>query len=140
MSGTERNVRADEADLRVKLSALWIAVMVTMIFADILSFMVPGTLKEIMTGTAGGLQVTQEILLVFAIILEIPIAMIFLSRVLGRRANRVANIVASVITIAFVVVGGSPYLHYYFFAAMEVACMLVIIRWSWKWPEPAENR
>ncbi len=88
----------------------------------------------------GGVDITQGILLAFAALLEIPIAMILLSRVLGRKANRLANIVASVITIGFVVGGGSAYLHCYFFAAVEVACMLVVIWWSWKWPRPAEKR
>jgi hypothetical protein len=67
--------------------------------------------------------------------LEIPIAMIFLSRVLKYRANRWANIIASVITILFVIGGGSAYLHYYFFAAIEVLSMLLIIRYAWKWTE-----
>jgi hypothetical protein len=62
-------------------------------------------------------------------LLEIPIAMIFLSRILKPAANRWANTVAAVTTTAFVVGGGSPYLHYYFFAAVQVACMALIV-WS----------
>jgi Sec-independent protein secretion pathway component TatC len=92
----------------------------------------PGALKDIMTG-AVGLEITQELLLVFSILLEIPIAMIFLSRVLKYRANRWANIVASMITILFVIGGGSTYLSYIFFATMEVVCMLLIIWYAWKW-------
>jgi Sec-independent protein secretion pathway component TatC len=75
-------------------------------------------------------------LLVFAILLEIPIAMIFLSRVLKHRANRWANIIAAAITIAFVIGGGSTDLHYIFFAAIEVVCMLLIVWYAWKWPNP----
>jgi hypothetical protein len=129
--------RGSGIDPRLRLSTLWIVVMFNMVFADILSFMMPGALKEIMEGSAGGLAVSGGLLLLFAILLEIPIAMIFLSRVLGRRANRVANVAASVVTMAFVVGGGSPYPHYFFFAGVEVLCMLIIIWWSWKWPRPA---
>jgi hypothetical protein len=41
----------------------------------------PGVLENIMKG-AVGVEITQELLLVFSVLLEIPIAMIFLSRVL----------------------------------------------------------
>ena len=123
-------------EMKVKLSTLWIVVMFNIVFADILTFITPGALKEIMTGYVGGIQITQGILLVFAVLLEIPIAMIFLSRVLKYKANRWANIIACAITIVFVIGGGSAYLHYIFFATIEVVCMLVIVWSAWKWPNP----
>lgn len=122
-------------DIKSKLSLLWIVVMFTMVFADIVGFMNPGVLKDMMNGTVG-IQITQEILLVFAVLLEIPIAMIFLSRILKREVNRWANIIAGVITILFVVGGGSPYPYYVFFASVEVICMLIIIQAAWKWSKP----
>jgi Sec-independent protein secretion pathway component TatC len=123
-------------DMQFKLSTLWIVVMFNMVFADILTFITPGVLKKIMTGYADGLQITQGVLLLFAVLIEIPIAMIFLSRVLKFKANRLANIIAAVITILFVVGGGSADLHYLFFATVEVVCMLLIIRYAWQWPNP----
>ena len=121
-------------DIKEKISILWIVVMMNMIFADILSFMLPGFLNDIMTGKTP-IQITQGILLVFAFILEIPIAMIFLSRVLNHKINRWANIIASLITIIFVIGGGSLTLHYIFFASIEVLILLIIIRYAWKMKE-----
>jgi len=69
--------------------------------------------------------------LVFAMLLEVPIAMIFVSRILRPGPNRWVNTVAAVVTTAFVVGGGSPYLHYYFFATVEVACMALIVWTVW---------
>ena len=123
-------------DMKVRLSTLWVVVMFNMVFADILSFMSPGFLEGLATGSAGEIQITQGMLLVFAILLEIPILMILLSRVLKYRANRWANIVAAVITIVFVIGGGSTALHYLFFATIEVLLMLLIIWYAWKWPNP----
>jgi hypothetical protein len=123
-------------EIKGRLSTLWIVVMLNVVFADILTFITPGALSEIMTGTPGGIQVSQGLLLVFAVLLEIPIAMIFLSRTLKYTVNRWANIIACVVTIAFVIGGGSAYLHYYFFAAIEVACMAGIAWSAWKWPNP----
>ena len=121
-------------DMKVKLSTLWIVVMFNMVFADILSFMLPDFLEILETGQAGGVPITQEILLVFAVFLEIPIVMIILSRVLKVSVNRWANIIAAVITILFVVGGGSTELHYIFFATVEVVCMLLIMWYAWRWP------
>lgn len=81
--------------------------MFNMLFTDILTFMMPAFLESLMTGHADDIKITQELLLVFAVVLEIPIIMIFLSRVLKPKLNRIFNIVAAVITILFVVGGGS---------------------------------
>jgi uncharacterized membrane protein YhaH (DUF805 family) len=116
-----------------KMSLLWIVVMLNMAFADILTFILPGSLQEIMTGDVGGLRPTQAMLLFFAVLIEIPIVMIVLSRMLKRRINRILNIIASIITIAFVVGGGSATLHYIFCAGMEVVCMLLIVLMCVKW-------
>jgi uncharacterized membrane protein len=62
-----------------------------------------------------------------AILMAIPIVMIFLSRVLPHRVNRWANILAAIITIVYVVGGASSYPHYIFLAAIEVIAMLLII-------------
>lgn len=118
--------------MKARLSTLWIVVMFNMAFADILSFMM-----EWSAGSTPEIEVTQVLMLVMAILVEVPIAMIILSRVLPYKANRWANVIAGVITIAFVIGGGSTYLHYIFFAAVEVLCMLLIIWYAWKWPEPA---
>lgn len=104
-----------------RISTLWIVVLLNMLFADILNFITPGITTP---------EVTPGVLLLFAMLLEIPIAMVFLSRTLKPRANRLANVVASVVTIVFTTAGGTLNLHYAFFAAVEVACMLLIIRYA----------
>ncbi len=106
------------------ISTLWIVVMLNIAFADIFSFMLPVV--------AAPFPATQVIMFGFAIILEIPIAMIILSRVLKNKVNRWVNTIASVITIAFCIGGGSLTLHYIFFAAMEVVCMAIIVWLVWK--------
>ena len=117
-------------DMKVKLSTLWIFVMFNMVFADIVGFLHPGALEEMMA-----MKPAPGLLLVFSVLLEIPIAMIVLSRLLPYRANRWANIIAAIITILFVILGGSVTLVYIFFATIEVACMLLIILYAWKWTE-----
>ena len=137
MSTSERP--AGTPSMPVRLSTLWIFIMFNMVFADILSFMYPGFLSEVMAGKAGGVQITPGFLLAAAVLTEVPIAMIVLSRVLKHRANRWANIVAGVITIAYVAGGTSTYPHGLFFSAVEVASALVIIWSAWKWRNPGTS-
>lgn len=124
----------ERPDTRVLLSALWIVVMINMLKADVLSLYVPGTVDEL-ARFAGDTPITQ-LMLGGAIMMEISIAMIFLSRVLKYRLNRWANIIAAVLTILFVVAGGSSYPHYLFIAAVEVLSLLLIIWYAWRWTEP----
>ena len=81
-------------------------------------------------------------LLAFAILLEIPIAMIIVSRILKPGPNRWANTIAAVITTAFVAGGGSLTPHYVFFATVEVACMALIVWsvWTQRSPVRASGR
>ena len=118
-------------EIKEKISILWILIMMNMIFADILSFMSPEFLNNIISGNTP-IQITPQILLIFAVILEVPIAMIFLSRVLNPKINSWTNIVASVITMIFVIGGGSLTPHYVFFGAIEVFILVFIIWYAWK--------
>lgn len=127
---------AGTMSMPVRLSTLWIFIMFNMVFADILSFMYPGFLSEVMAGHAGGVQITPSFLLIAAILAEVPIAMIVLSRMLKHRANRRANIVASVITIAYVGGGSATSPHGLFFSIVEIGCALVIIWSAWMWRSP----
>ena len=105
--------------------------MINMLKADLLSLYIPGALDE-MAEFAGSTPIPQ-LMLGGAIMMEISIVMIILSRVLKYKANRWANIIAAVITIVFVIGGGSTTPHYIFIAAVEVVCMLLIIWFAWKW-------
>ena len=118
-------------DTKTLLSTLWIVVMINMLKADILSLYIPGTLDEL-AKFAGETPITQ-LMLGGAIMMEISIIMIFLSGILKYKANRWANIIVGIMTILFVVGGGSPYPHYIFIATIEVLCLLLIIGIAWKW-------
>jgi hypothetical protein len=126
-------------DMGTRLSTLWVVVMFNMVFADILTFIKPGALQELWAGQAG-VHITPWLLLVFAMLLEVPIAMIFVSRVLRPGANRWANTVAAAVTAAFVVGGGSLTLHYVFFATVEIACMALIVWSVWTRPDSVRAR
>jgi len=129
---------AEGMNMRAWLSTLWLFVVLNIIVADIVRFLNPGALEAIMTGSTG-FEITEGLILVFALLLQIPIAMMLLSRVLPYRVNRWANIIASIITILFVIGGGNTSLSYIFFATIETVAMLFIIWTAWRWRDATER-
>lgn len=123
-------------DTKVLLSTLWIIVMINMLKADILSLYIPGAADEVAKTSANTGTPIPLLMLGGAIMMEVSIAMIILSRVLKFKVNRWVNIIISLTTIAFVVGAGVSYPHYLFIAAVEVICLLLIIWFAWKWRYP----
>ena len=121
---------------KVLLSTLWIVIMINMLKADILSLYIPGAADEVAKTSATTGTPIPLLMLGGAIMMEISIVMIILSRVLSYKLNRWVNIIVSLITIVFVVGGGVSYPHYLFIAAVEVICLLLVIWFAWKWQNP----
>ncbi len=120
-------------NIKEKFSTLWIIVMFNIVMADIFGF----AMDKMAGPNTEVFQVPMIGMLIFAMVQELPIAMIFLSRVLNYRVNRYSNIIFSLITIAYVIGGRTDNMVYYFFAAVEVVCLLSIIWSAWKW-DPSE--
>lgn len=107
-------------------------------YCDILGLMDPSLLNQYLTGVVDGLELTPNFLLAGAIMMEIPIAMILLSRILSYRTNRWANIIAAAIkTVAMLMTMfvGTPTMYYLFFGTIEIATTMFIIYYAWTWKE-----
>ena len=132
-----------ESEARNRLSWMWVFVGLSMLFADVFSFMSPGFLGQVMDGQAGGIAITPLFLLIAAIVTAIPISMVVLSQVLPWRAARWTNIVVGVATVAYVWGAGALDLpHYVFFASLETLACLYVARSARRWrnasaPAPA---
>lgn len=128
-------------DMKAMLSTLWVFVLFNVVFRDIHELFRPGFLEEIMTGTVDGVQLTEEQMLVAGILMEIPIVMVVLSRVLPYGANRWANIIGGGVGILFVITNKVHDLDDVFFFGVVVVTALVIIWQAWRWssPEPSPN-
>lgn len=129
--------------VKVKLSLLWLFVMLNYIYADIMSLMDSTVLKEILTGSVDQLVITPMFLLFGALLMEIPIAMVIFSLILKKQINRWTNILAGTIkTLA--VLGtlfvGTPTLYYTFFAIIEIITTISIIYIAWRWIEPKSEK
>jgi hypothetical protein len=130
-------------DMRARLSTLWIFVMFNYLYCDVLGLMDPESLRGFLDGNVGGIDITQGFLLSASILMEIPMAMVLLSRVLKYRANRWANIGAgtlmTVVQFSTLFFGSSPTPFYLFFSVIEIACTSVIVWYAWKSPDPEKQ-
>lgn len=115
------------------LSTLWIFVLFNMVFRDLHQFGKMSFIQEIMSGEVNGIKITDELMLIGGFLVEIPILMVLLSRILVDKANKWANILASIITM-LVLVSALPSadLDDIFFLIIEVIAFLLIIRIAWK--------
>ena len=125
-------------NVKMKLSALWVAVMFCYLYADVKAFYLHGFIEKIIAGEVMGMQITQAFLLGSSIVMAIPAVMIFLSLTLKAKANRRANIIlgivyTGVILITLLMPGPSAY-YYIFFGSVEVVLTSLIVWYAWKWP------
>lgn len=118
------------------LSTLWIFLTVNFIFCDVFSLHYHEDLNKLLTGKVGDTEITQEFLLIFAFIMEIPMLMILLSQLLEQKINRILNIIAGVLLIAVQtssLLWGDNTLHYWFFSIIEIGTCIYIIWLANNW-------
>ena len=126
----------EKIDVKVLLSTLWIVVMINMLKADILSLFIPGMTDELAEFSASAGASIPQLMLIGAVMGNLAIAMIILSRVLKYGINRWANIIVGVVTIAYIWGGMSSYPHYIFIASVETLCLLLIVWFATRWRNP----
>ena len=124
---------------RNTLSSLWAFVALNIAFADILSLFTPGVIPEVITGVVEGVALTETLMLVAAVFIQIPVAMIVAMQLLPPRRWRGVTTAAVIVTAAFVIGGGSLKPHYVFFASCEIAALLAIALLVWRAPLPAHG-
>ena len=130
------NKKITELDTKAILSTMWIFVLLNIIFRDIHEIVTPEFLEK----TLNSVQPTEGLFLAAAIMLEIPIAMVFLSRILKYGLNRWANILTGLLTILLTVTNNTtPDLDDIFFAIVEIAGALLIIWVAWKWRQQEDS-
>jgi hypothetical protein len=118
-------------DTRVRLSTLWVFMLFNFLYADVMALFDP-----VLTGS-----MTREALLAASVIMEVPIVMVPLSRMLMYRPNRWANMAAAlfmaVVQGSSMIIGGGT-IYYLFYTAIEIPCLLFIIWTAWRWAEPVD--
>ena len=119
-------------DVKIKISALWVAAMFSWVYGDLLRVysgdFVAGEL-------IGGIQLTQEMWLGAAILMIIPGAMIFLSLTLKDKMNRRVNVILGLFYTGFNLVGLPSYASAYdqFLIIVGIVFTALIVWYAYKW-------
>jgi len=129
------------AKVRIILSALWAARMLSGLQGDVVNFLGPGSLEEIIAGTTDP-PITNELLLVMSILFVVPIFMSFLTLTLKYPAIRWANLTIGIFFVAFdliflglvLFVWQTPAYSIVWYIAYLVFTALVVW-YAWKWPK-----
>lgn len=125
-------------NVKVVLSALWVAMLFVFAYVDIFGFFRADILNAAIEGEVGstGLAVNQVFLIATLIYILLPSLMVVLSLVLTPRANRITNVAVSLTYAVTVLVSciGETWVYYLVGSAVEAALLLAIARTAWKWP------
>lgn len=134
-----KNSARNLVDVRIILSALWAARMLSGLQGDTVRLIDPVFLNESISGTTD-VPVTSELILIMSTVMLIPILMSFLSLTLPDRSNRLANLIAGaffvaweIVFLAFVYIGSAAYEVFWGIAYLLFASL--VVWYAWQWPK-----
>jgi hypothetical protein len=127
-----------KVNTKVKLSAMWIALMFFYLYRDVLGFMEPGHIEDLLSGELGGVQMTSTILLGSAILMAVPSLMVLFSLILKANLNRWLNIVLGILHL--ILLGSTLFVGeissmYIFYVIVEAVLIISIVWSALKWPK-----
>jgi hypothetical protein len=132
---TSRILEDGRVGVRLKMSALWIAMLFLFAYGDIFGFFAPGQIEEVLGGEVSGITITQAFLFSVSVYVAIASAMVYLTLVLRPSITRWMNVVLPVLYIVSIVasaIGESAY--FTFLSSAETALLVLIIWYAWTWP------
>jgi hypothetical protein len=118
-------------DVKIILSASWIALMLTYLLGDVLRIY-SGDYKP---GEIGGMKISQDKWLGVAVLMVIPIVMGFLSLTLNYPVNRWANIIVAIVFLGFNLIGlpGYPSAYDKFLIIVGLGFNVLTVWYAWQW-------
>ncbi|KZN48518.1 DUF6326 family protein [Pseudoalteromonas luteoviolacea] len=125
-----------QINVKLKISALWVAVMFCYVYGDYIEVFVPGVMSEALLVSADRKGIQYEFFAV-ALLMSIPSVMIFLTLALKPNFNRKLNIIIPGLFIVLLVslnleTGWGFYLY---LTGLEILLSVMTIRYAWKWPK-----
>lgn len=118
-------------DVRIILSAFWIALMLTYLLGDVLRIFA----GDFTPGEISGMPATQNMFMLAALLMLIPIVMVVLSLTLPYPAIRWVNILAAIFMFVFNIIGLPGYPGAYDKLLIIVGLGLnILTAWhAWRW-------
>ena len=119
------------ADVRIILSGLWVALMLTYLLGDVLRIFA----GDFTAGEMDGQKATQAMWMGAALVMLIPIVMVVLSLTLKYPAIRWVSIVVAILLVVFNLAGlpyPSIYDNFLIFFGFVFNGLIVWYAWTWR--------
>ena len=120
-------------EVRIILSALWVALMLTYLLGDVLRIFS----GDFVAGEIAGMQATQTMFLAAALVMLIPVVMVVLSVTLKYPAIRWVTIIAAIFLFGLNLIGlpGYPSAYDKFLIIVGLVFNAVTVWYAWNWVE-----
>ena len=127
-------------NVRIKISALWTAMLFVFAYVDLFSLYRPDFRADLEAGEIAGFTVNQSFLLGTTVYVVIPSLMVFCALILRPRVNRIANIALAGL-YALTIIGGAigEWNYYILGSAIEVALLAAVVYYAWTWPKESPS-
>ena len=118
-------------DVKIILSASWVALMLTYLLGDVLRIY-SGDFKP---GEIGGMKISQDQWLGVAVLMVIPVVMSFLSLTLNYPVSRWANLIVALVFFGFNLIGlpGYPSAYDKFLIIVGLGFNVLTVWYAWQW-------
>jgi hypothetical protein len=126
-----------QRDPRVVLQSVWIFTILSYLYCDVLTLMHAEDLRALLAGEVGGMRITEGFLFGAAVLMQIPIAMVLVTRLAPHRVARPACIAAGVVMTAVqamsLFVGTGVAAFYLLYSVIEISATVFVVRYAWGW-------
>jgi len=118
-------------DVRIILSGLWIALMLTYLLGDVMRIFA----GDFTSGKIGNMQISQSMLVFMALIMLLPIIMLILSLTLNYPMIRWVTIIIAIFLFVFNIVGlpGYPGMYDKFLIVVGLVFNALTVWYAWTW-------
>jgi hypothetical protein len=118
-------------DIQIKLSIIWVALMLTYLLGDVIRIFS----GDFNAGMLEGVKASQMMYLGIAVLMVVPILMVFLTLILNHPVNRWVNIVVAIFFFIFNLIGLPTYPSSYdkFLIVVGLAFNVLTVWYAWKW-------
>ncbi len=138
IASDRRDLQDTPVDIKLRLSALWIATMFIYAYVDIFGLMRADFLEGLLAGEIVNTPIkVGQGFLIAAVIYILPASlMVYLSLTLRPSVNRMANMVVAGLYMVTVILScvGEEWLYFLLGSAVELVLFSLIVRLAWRWP------
>ncbi|TCN43275.1 hypothetical protein EV644_10286 [Kribbella orskensis] len=123
-------------DTRLRISALWVAMLFVFAYVDLFSLYRPDVRADLEVEKLSAFDINQTFLFSTTLYIVIPSLMVYLTLVMRPRTNRVANMIVAAgygLTVIGSAVGEWNY--YILGSAIETILLALVIHHAWTWPK-----